>query len=62
MLCRLADHLKGAMINTDSGEFKGKFSAGVLSSWDYGLADRSAVKLKKELIKRELEVWLATLR
>lgn len=44
------------MVATDSGEFTAKFSSAVLSSWDFALMDRSAVKLKKELIKQELTV------
>lgn len=42
---------------TRAGEQKArKFSIAVFSSWDHGLYDRTAVKIKKQLIGTKLDV------
>ena len=38
---------------------KNNFSVAVLTGWDHGLMTPSAAKLKKQLLKKELEVRTA---
>ena len=44
------------MVASRGGEIKSVFCNAVLSGWDHGLTDRKAVKLKKNLIRNQLEV------
>lgn len=49
--------MQHSVVNAGGEETKNNFCMAILTSWDFGLIEKGAVKIKKGLIKNELQVF-----